>query len=86
MKRSKISLLCSSVKLFFSYFFMLALLAVHLCWISEFSLKFVLLHYEVVYLIHEDRVEEVENVVSKVQGVFSQHCHSDIACVLAKLF
>ncbi|EES17205.1 hypothetical protein BDA96_08G143700 [Sorghum bicolor] len=24
-------------------------------------------HYEVVYLIHEDRVEEVENVVSKVQ-------------------
>ena len=25
-------------------------------------------HYEVVYLIHEDRVEEVEDVVSKVQG------------------
>ncbi|CAD6267460.1 unnamed protein product [Miscanthus lutarioriparius] len=24
-------------------------------------------HYEVVYLIHEDRIEEVENVVSKVQ-------------------
>ena len=27
-------------------------------------------HYEVVYLIHEDRVEEVEDVVSKVQGAF----------------
>lgn len=29
---------------------------------------FTVRHYEVVYLIHEDRVEEVENVVSKVQG------------------
>ncbi|XP_020576562.1 uncharacterized protein LOC110022105 [Phalaenopsis equestris] len=25
-------------------------------------------HYEVVYLIHEDHIEEVDNVVSKVQG------------------
>lgn len=27
-------------------------------------------HYEVVYLIHEDSVDEVESVISKVQGAF----------------
>ena len=27
-------------------------------------------HYEVVYLIHEDCVDEVESVISKVQGAF----------------
>jgi ribosomal protein S6 len=42
-------------------------------------------HYEVVYLIHEDRVEEVENVVSKVQGVSLNTHHSDITCVLVEL-
>lgn len=34
------------------------------------SLPYAVRHYEVVYLIHEDRVEEVEDVVSKVQGAF----------------
>lgn len=37
-----------------------------------FNFKFYLLtvrHYEVVYLIHEDHVEEVDSVVSKVQGI-----------------
>lgn len=33
-------------------------------------LPYAVRHYEVVYLIHEDRVEEAEDVVSKVQGAF----------------
>lgn len=36
-------------------------------------LLFAVRHYEVVYLIHEDHADEVDNVISKVQGIICTH-------------